>query len=149
MIMTLHRRAWTQVGSGRSLKRLKRSCRRWQLEFCYWINEESRPLGMRQITLQPPSKPVLKIWMLYNRRRKRTSVLLISTALHEKMKSFPEISTQLKIFVKMAKLLKLIVALMSLQKSIQIISRSKLLEDLASFKITSVLNPSFVPPVPI
>ena len=70
-------------------------------------------------------------------------------AFHEKMKSLPEISTQLKIFVKMAKRLKLTVALMNLQKSIQIISRFKPLEDLASFKITSVLNPNFVPPVPI
>ena len=43
---------------GLRLKRRERSCRRWQLEFCRWINEESCPLGMRQAISQPPSKPV-------------------------------------------------------------------------------------------
>ena len=58
VIMTLHPRAQAQVGSGLRLKRRERSCRRWQLEFCRWIYEESCPLGMHQETLQPPSKPV-------------------------------------------------------------------------------------------
>src|SRR3546814_3242782 len=43
---------------GLRLKRRDRSCRRWQLEFCSWINEESYPLGMRQAISRPPSKPV-------------------------------------------------------------------------------------------
>ena len=34
------------LGSRSRLKRRERSCRRWQLEFCCWIYEESRPLGM-------------------------------------------------------------------------------------------------------
>ena len=58
MIVTLHPRAQAQVGSGLSLKRLERSCRRWQLKFCSWINEESYPLGMHQAISRPPSKPI-------------------------------------------------------------------------------------------
>ena len=58
VILTLHPRAQAQVGSGLSLKRLERRRRRWRLRFCSWINEESYPLGMRQVISQPPSKPV-------------------------------------------------------------------------------------------
>src|SRR3569832_396698 len=56
--MTLHPRAQAQVGSGLSLKRLERSCRRWQLKVCCWINEESRPLDMHQAISISPSKPI-------------------------------------------------------------------------------------------
>ena len=41
--MTLHPRAQTQVGSGRSLKRLKRSCRRWQLNFATGLTRKVAP----------------------------------------------------------------------------------------------------------
>ena len=58
VMMTLHPRAQAQVGSGLGLKRPERSCRRWQLEFCSWIYEESYPLGMRRAISLPPSKPV-------------------------------------------------------------------------------------------
>ncbi len=58
VIVTLHPRAQAQVGSGLGLKRPERSCRRWQLKVCDWINEESHPLGMHQTISQPPSKPV-------------------------------------------------------------------------------------------
>src|SRR5690554_983799 len=57
VIMTLHPRAQAQVGSGLRLKRRERSCRRWQLKVCDWINEESHPLGMHQTISLPPSKP--------------------------------------------------------------------------------------------
>jgi hypothetical protein len=57
VIVTLHPRARAQVGSGLGLKRPERRRRRWRLSFCCWINEESRPLGMRQAISQPPSKP--------------------------------------------------------------------------------------------
>lgn len=58
MIVTLHREHGHKRFRGLGLKRPERSCRRWQLEFCSWIYEESYPLGMRQATSQPPSKPM-------------------------------------------------------------------------------------------
>ena len=58
VMMTLHRRARTQAGSGLGLKRPERSCRRWQLRVCGWINEESCPLGMHQAISISPSKPI-------------------------------------------------------------------------------------------
>jgi len=51
-------RARAQAVSGLGLKRPERRRRRWRLSFCRWINEESCPLGMRQKTSLPPSKPV-------------------------------------------------------------------------------------------
>ena len=58
MIVTLRREHGHKRFRGLGLKRPERSCRRWQLEFCSWIYEESYPLGMRQATSQPPSKPM-------------------------------------------------------------------------------------------
>ena len=56
-MMTLRCEHGHKQFQGLRLKRRERSCRRWQLEFCYWINEESRPLGMHQAISRPPSKP--------------------------------------------------------------------------------------------
>jgi hypothetical protein len=43
VIVTLHPRAQAQVGSGLSLKRLERSCRRWQLKFAAGLTRKAAP----------------------------------------------------------------------------------------------------------
>ena len=57
VIVTLHPRARTQVGSGPGLKRPGRRRRRSRLVFCHRINEEDDALGMLPAASRPPSKP--------------------------------------------------------------------------------------------
>jgi len=70
--MTLHPRAQTQVGSGRSLKRLKRSCRRWQLNFATGLTRKVAPSACAKYLRYPrrsqdtPSSLELQIYRQVN-----------------------------------------------------------------------------------
>ena len=73
--MTLRRKHGHLRFQDSSLKRRERSCRRWQLKVCCWINEESCPLDMHQVTLQPPSKPNTPPEVIYNNLLYRLALL--------------------------------------------------------------------------